>query len=269
MLKKLIIPILILSISPKISNAALPFVTDDAMIANRDELIIEAFSEFWRLPQKNNLEKTNMFGQYFGLSYGVAKKLEITAGGLIAYDFKDNRAAFMNPVFQLKTKLYNTKKTDIAASLGYVNRNGRGQYYDSAENIYTLAIITDRFFDDKLLIHINIGPKASYNINLHDNIYRLHLGVGFDFGINNKKDIRVIAEIYNGAPNSPRDSYGFFHSYQTGFRYIVSNDLSFHILYGSQPTFAGYGDDNSLLYRKTNWIQFGVRKSVDDLLKYI
>ena len=50
--------------------AALPFVTDDAAIANKDQLLIEAFAERWHLPKKGESESTNMLGQYLGLSYG-------------------------------------------------------------------------------------------------------------------------------------------------------------------------------------------------------
>ncbi len=74
------------------------------------------------------------------------------------------------------------------------------------------------------------------------------------------KNIRLIAESYNGAPNSPRDSDGYFNSYQMGIKFIKNDSLSFHILYGTQPTFAGYNIGYNSLYRQTQWIQLGVRK---------
>ncbi len=249
--------------------AALPFVTDDAGIANPNQLLIEAFTETWKLPQKGSSEKTRMYGQYLGLSYGVTKNLEMAVGGLVGYDSKLKSASYMNPVFQMKTvalrpNLKNPAIPSIALSAGYVNNNGRGQYYDPATNYYLMGIATSRFFNDDLIMHVNFGPKASVNIaGNHKSYTRMQLGVAIDAALF-RKDVRLFVEGFNGAPNSPRDSPGFFHSYQAGFKFIAPNAWGFHILYGNQPTFKGYEGDN-MTYRRTSWVQFGVRKAIDDL----
>ncbi len=254
---------------PIASFAALPFVTDDAGIANPNQLLIEAFTETWRLPQKGDSEKTRMFGQYLGISYGAAKNLEVTVGGLAGYDSKLKSAAYMNPILQMKTVALrpNPNKPEIpsiAISTAFVNNSGRGQYYDPAQNFYLMGIATSKFFDESLIMHVNYGPKASYGIDGHRPYKRMHLGVALDSAFI-RKDVRLFVESFNGAPNSPRDSSGLFHSYQTGFKFIASQTLGFHILYGNQPTFKGYDENNAMSYRRTSWVQFGVRKAIDDL----
>lgn len=139
-----------------------------------------------------------------------------------------------------------------------------GQYYDPTTNTYLMGIATSKFFNDGLIIHVNSGPKASYDLSTRKNLYRMHLGIALDFALV-RKDLRFFTETYNGAPNSPRDSSGYFHSYQTGFKFLKSNHLSFHILYGNQPTFMGYDDNNNMTYRRTSWVQFGIRKVIDDI----
>lgn len=251
---------------PSSAFSALPFVTDDAQVSEKNQAIVEAYNENWRIPKKDDSAAGNLFSQYLGASYGVANNFEVTAGGLISYDFVDHSKSLMNPILQVKTVVSKSKTPavpDFAISAAYVNKSGTGQYYDSATNTYLLGIATDRFFNNKLVIHVNSGLKSSYNIDNHKNLQRLHLGIAFDLALIDK--IRLVAETFNGAPNSPRDSTGFFHSYQAGFRFIKSANLAFHVLYGSQPTFAGYDDAGAMTHRKTSWIQFGIRKSFDEV----
>ena len=248
------------------SFAALPFVTDDAATANKNQLVLEEFTEQWHLPKKNEEKAGNLVGQYVGLSYGLLKKLELGAGGLAAYDFSNQSLAVMNPILQLKLVIFQPQNPAVPAfaiSAGYVNNNGQGQYYDNATNYYLIGIFTTHLFDDNLIVHINAGPKASYDLPIGGNLQRIQLGVAVDVALF-RKDIRLFAESYNGTPNSPRDSPGFFHSYQTGFKWIKSSSLAFNILYGTQPTFAGYDANQESLYRRTSAIQIGVRKVWDN-----
>lgn len=256
-------------VHPITSLAALPFVTDDARIANPNQLLIEAFTETWHLPKKGASGSTDMLGQYAGLSYGAAKNLEVTLGGLVGYDTALKKTSYMNPIFQMKTIVLrpNPKRPEIpsvAISAAYVNNNGRGQYYDPAANFYVMGIATSKFFDDGLIAHVNYGPKVSYHISGHKPYKRMHLGVALDSAFM-RKDVRFFVEGFNGAPNSPRDSPGIFHSYQAGFKFVKSSTLGFHLLYGKQPTFDGYDKNNGMNYRRTYWIQCGLRKTIDDL----
>lgn len=244
---------------------ALPFVTDDAAIVSLNQVGIEYFSEVWHLKKANEQDANNLLGQYLGLSYAPIKNLEVTVGGLAGYDFGTGSVSFMNPILQLKTIVFEPKNSSaptIALSTGYLARQGRGQYYDTATDAYLLTIATKKFFDDDLLVHVNAGPKASYAITNQKNLYRLQLGVGIDAALL-RKDWRLILESYNGSPNSPRDSPGFFHSYQGGVKWVKSRDLSFDVLYGTQRTFAGYGAGSEMLYRRSEWIQFGIRKLIE------
>jgi hypothetical protein len=76
---------LLLFFAPLNVRAALPFVTDDAGIADPNQLLIESFSEVWNLPKKGNNNAATLSGNYVGLSYGTNKNLEIAIGGLAAY----------------------------------------------------------------------------------------------------------------------------------------------------------------------------------------
>lgn len=247
--------------------AALPFVTDDAPIANRNQLAIEYFAERWNLPAKGDQPADIMLGQYLGLSYGLTNNLEATIGGLVAHDYGQDSTSYMNPIFQLKTTISRSTEHGVpsfSVSMGYVDQHGRGQYFDPATNAYLMGIATTRFFDDGLLIHVNAGPKASYNLPTNRDYYRMQLGVGADMQFF-RKDVRLLFESYNGTPNSPRDSPGFFHSYQVGVKWLESDSLSFDILYGNQPTFMGYDESFKMLHRRTSWVQFGIRKVIDDV----
>lgn len=259
--------ILLFFIPLKPSFAALPFVTDDASIADLGQVSIESFVENWRLPKRYDEDSANLIGTYFGGSVGVTKNLELTAGGLLGHNLTTDKLNVANPIFQAKSMVFRSdnesKIPSIAASIGYADRHGRDQYFDQANNVFALGIATSRFFDGDLVIHINSGFKGSYNIDQQRNFSRLHLGIASDTAITKK--VRFIAESYNGAPNSPRDSDGYFKSYQVGFRFVKSSSTSFHILYGSQPTFLGYDENNRMLYRHSNWVQIGVRKVIDDL----
>ncbi|MBU6141260.1 MAG: hypothetical protein KGP29_06910 [Proteobacteria bacterium] len=250
------------------SLAALPFVTDDAAIADLNQASIEGFAEYWHLPEKHEQELGNLAGGYLGVSYGAVKNLELTLGGLVGYNFHNSNVALANPIFQAKTMVFAPKNLaipSVALEAGYVDKRGRDQYFDSATNTYALAVATSKFLEGDFIIHVNSGVKSSHNIDQQSNVSRMHLGVAVDAALISS-DFRFIAESYNGTPNSPRDSPGFFHSYQVGFRFIKSSNLSFHILTGSQPTFVGYSDlNNDMLYRRTRWVQVGVRKVIDDL----
>ena len=85
----------------------------------------------------------------------------------------------------------------------------------------------------------------------------MHLGVGFDVALLEK--IRLVVESYNGAPNSPRDSPEYFHSYQAGLKWVKSDKMSFYTIYGAQPTFVDYNADGKMVYRNTSWVQVGAR----------
>ena len=246
--------------------AALPFATDDAAIANRNQLLIEEYTEIWHLPKKSDNESSNLLGQYLGLAYGLSDKLEVGVAALAGYDFHNQSLALMNPILQVKSVIFQPKNTaipSVAISAGYVNKNGRGQYYDTATNYYLIGILSSYFFDNNLIVHVNSGPKVSYDLPTGKNLYRTQLGVAIDVALL-RKDFRLFMESYNGTPNSPRDSPGYFHSYQAGFKFIKSNNLAFSILYGSQPVFMGYDESNDGTYRRTSTIQFGVRKVIDN-----
>jgi hypothetical protein len=200
--------------------AALPFVNDDAFIQKPNQLAVETFAEKWDEPSKPEVDKnaTTLYSYFLSASYGLTKRLELTMAGNIGYDTKEHSASFMNPIVQLKTKIFEAKNPAIPAiaiDWGYVNKNGKGEYFDTATNCYAVAAATSRFFDDKFIVHVNYGKKASYDIP-HHHLYRDHLGVGLDIALTGKT--RLVVESYNGAPNSPRDSKNYFHSYQAGLK---------------------------------------------------
>lgn len=269
-MRKIFGVIFFMIIFAKNACAGLPFVTDDSAVSNPNQLLLETYTEFWRLPNKKGVPGTKMIGQYLGFSYGLKQDLEITTGAILSYDLKDHTPSLSNPFIQLKHVVYHAPQDrqyipSVAISGGYVNKNGRGQYYDNASNSYLLAIATSHFFDNNVIMHVNSGLKSSYEIAQRSDEHRLHLAVGFDIATV-RKDIRLLLESYNGAPSSPRDSPGYFHSYQIGLKWVKHADTSFNITYGSQQTFSGYDiATNHAFYRHSNWVQFGMRTAFDDL----
>ena len=158
-------------------KAALPFVTDDAFVQEPKQLALETFVERWNLSKKEVAEKnaTTVYGYFLSGSYGLAKNLELTMAGNIGYDAKKDSTSFMNPILQLKTKIFEHKNPSIpsiAFDLGYANKNGKGEYFDTATNYYGIAAATSRFLNDKIIVHLNFGKKATrlYNDCKMDNI---------------------------------------------------------------------------------------------------
>ena len=71
---------LILFLSSNSVFAALPFVTDDAAVSDKNQLLLETYTESWHLPKKSDSASANLLGQYLGFSYGVLKNFEMTTG---------------------------------------------------------------------------------------------------------------------------------------------------------------------------------------------
>ncbi len=236
------------------SKAALPFVTDDAFIQKPKQLAIETFTEVWSVPD------AKIYGQYISLSYGFSNRLELTAGSMGGVQSSDKSLSLMNPLLQLKAKIFDggTILPSLAIDFGYINKNGVGGYYDAATNYYAIAASTISI--KSLQIHTNLGVKSSFDIP-SGNMTRPHIGIAFDYPPFENEKLHLIFESYNGAPNSPRDSDGLFKSYQLGVKIIKSQNVSYHALYGSQPTFEKY-EGKIAQYAITSWVQVGVRKAL-------
>ena len=176
------------------------------------------------------------------------------------YQTQDVSASFMNPLLQLKAKVFEGKNfvPSVAIDFGYIYKSGIGEYFDPATNYYAIAASTISL--QRLQIHANLGVKSSQDAS-YGNITRPYVGIAFDFSPFKNEKIRLIFERYNGAPNSPRDSSGYFQSYQIGAKFVQSSAISYHILYGQQPTFEGYFNEK-MEYFTTTWLQIGLRCAI-------
>jgi hypothetical protein len=272
-MKKYLLFLLLLSnLLSNAAKAALPFVTDDAGIAKPNQLVVESFIERWTLPASTQANRgaSRLYGPYLSFSYGLNKHLEFSAASMASYNVIDHSTSFLNPILQLKTKIFESENKAIPAfsiDWGYVNKNGSGEYFDPATNYYAIGTTTSHLFDDNLIIHANFGKKASYDIEPGGHVIRTHLGVALDMAML-RKDFRLIVESFNGAPNSPRDSPSYFRSHQVGLRWIKAEDKVFYVVYGEQPTFTDYGDNGQKIYSSTNWVQVGMRLTFDDVFSF-
>ena len=108
------------------SKAALPFVTDDSFIQKPKQLVLETFSEKWSIPTFGEKQATDVYGQYVSFSYGISQNLELTIGGMGGYQTQDVSASFMNPLLQLKAKVFEGKNfvPSVAIDFGYIYKSG-------------------------------------------------------------------------------------------------------------------------------------------------
>lgn len=236
------------------SEAVRPFVTDDARIVYRGQLETESFVG---LSLIRGQKPAFTLGTLEAMS--VTDSLQITAGG-IGLEYHDRRlTGFENFVFQPKFVLYRSfgaiPSVTVAPSL-LMPLSGNRQLWNS----FTMAHISWFLFtpegspdpyDNGLAIHLNIGTKAQYDAGLGGRYTsKLYWAGGVEV-ITFTREIRFLAEAFNGDPFSFQDE---FPAVQAGFRWYKTPDVQWDLVWRGSRTGSGEG-----LEVWGNTLQIGLR----------
>jgi hypothetical protein len=219
--------------------AVRPFITDDAAVVGRKTLQLET----WALFDKFSGEHWAMFG------YGVSKQLELSVGGVWGYDkpqFGRSELSFAAPLLQAKylfREFESGKPPGIAMAVGTALPTGKGEFVPTGHGVYGFLAVTQCFGENEtILIH---GTAGLNYLNIDNkNQYIGFWGIGTQ--IKTYKGLHIVGEIVSGDPFAP----GTGATYQTGFRYFVSDDFQLDATIGQ-----GFAGKEKVLF----WGGFGAR----------
>jgi hypothetical protein len=252
MSKKLILVICCVLIA-RPAFAVRPFVTDDARIVDKGQIEFETWfatnryaNGRWGPPLDYNIIIGNTVNEW----------LEILMGSGVGVD-NDGRSFITNPVFVSKFLLKKAEPNSImpgvAFSFASVVNAGFGPLKEDGVVNSLVLMTTNRILNDKIFLHLNLGTKFDHFAGV--NLIRPYWGAGLDFATFIPKT-RYIIEAFAGDPyelNSPK------YAFQTGFRYLKSDTLSFDFTVGMQPEYDPYHPTDGM----EMWFQFGIRWLID------
>jgi len=212
MMKKLLLPIFILTTVVSNIHAVRPFITDDAAVTGHKLFQISTWGNFERLSRQH----------WTLLTYGFSEQLEMTIGGVWGYyrpqseQLKFSCAAPLLEAKYLFREYQPNKLPGIAMAAGTFLPAGKGEFVPQGKGAYSFLAVTQCFGkDENVLIHGNLG--ANYLYADKKNQFLPIWGLGTQ--IKTYKTLHVVGEIVAGDPYVP----GSGLAYQAGFRYFVSD----------------------------------------------
>jgi hypothetical protein len=192
--------------------AVRPFITDDARVVGGGYLQLET----WALLDAHSVEHWVTFG------FGPVGPLELTAGFVWGGVFAEEAAGagVQGPLLQLKSLIRPTRADEfpgVAITVGTLVPSGAGVFAAEAYTSYTYLALSQSFFADDLLIHLNLGmsvrsrgPSGAQPL----------AGLGFQarlFG-----PFALVCEIVVGDALDPDAEGG---AVQAGYRLLLSDDV--------------------------------------------
>jgi len=223
--------------------AVRPFITDDARVVGYDNGQIETSLRIDKFKYQNlNLG-----------AYGLTRNLEFTAGWVDGYLRKEfeERWSITGPLLQLKYLVVESKPLSypgIAVAAGVTPPWGRGGLKPDDWGSFGFLALTETILDrDRLLVHGNLG------ISLTGTKGTFTWGKGTQ--VNVWKGLCVIGEVVSGDPYANNQNSG--GAFQTGVRYLFSNNFQLDATYGSGL----WGSP-----KPDSWVGFGLRIVFDSML---
>ena len=246
--------------------AVRPFVTDDARIIYRGQVVTESYGGITLAQgEKPAIEARSLQG------IGITDRLELTAGGF-GFTYHDNQARPLDILIQPKYVLHSSlgviPSLSVAAAALFP-LNGNRQHWDGYAMahlswfLFTPDPDTDPY-DNNLSIHFNLGAKSRYDAGPATFQSKLYWAAGFEVITPMTRELRFLGEVFNGDP------FGFeekFPACQTGFRWYRAPNMQLDLVFrGVRNTtedvrfVAGGGG----LPEEWNYtIQFGFRYLID------
>lgn len=245
--------------------AVRPFVTDDARIVYKGQLVTETYGGVTMVKgDKPAIEARTLEG------LGITDRFELTAGGF-GFTYQDNQARpldlLIQPKYVLQSSLGAIPSISVAAATLFP-LSGNRQHWDGYAMahvswfLFTPDADTDPY-DNDLAIHLNLGAKSRYDAGPATFQSKLYWAAGFEVITPVTREVRFLGEIFNGDPFSYEEK---FPAFQTGFRWyknpMVQIDLVFRGLRnGSLETQAPTGTEFAPGWNYT--IQVGLRVLFD------
>ncbi len=250
---------------PEDALAVRPFVTDDARIVYKGQVVTESYGGMaMGQGDKPAIEARSLQG------LGITDRLELTAGGF-GFTYQGNQARPLDMLIQPKYVLHSSLGAIPSLSVAAASLfplSGNRQHWDGYAMahvswfLFTPDADTDPY-DNNLAIHLNLGMKSRYDAGPGTYQNKLYWAAGFEVITPITREVRLLGEIFNGDPFSYEET---FPAFQTGFRWykspMVQLDLVFRGLQnGSSGTQAPTGAEFSPGWNYT--IQAGLRVLFD------
>lgn len=196
-----------------------PFVTDDARIVGEGIAQVETWAVFDRHTATHNA----LF------AIGPTDWLEITSGFAHSYKFVDKQGyGISGGLLQFKALLRDTKPNQgpgVSFSVGVIPAFGSGSLTPDGVTKFGYAILSQSFFNDDLLFHVNLGTSSRKDMQ---QTHTLTAGFGFQARIIG--GLHAVAEIYHGDPYNPTIQA---MASQVGFRHIFNDTVQIDGTIGS------------------------------------
>lgn len=247
--------------------AVRPFVTDDARIVYKGQLVSESYGGITMAEgEKPAIEARALQG------LGITDRLELTAGGF-GFTYHDHQARPLDMLIQPKYVIHSSlgmiPSLSVAAATLFPLSGNRQQWdgYAMAHLswfLFTPDPDTDPY-DNNLAIHFNLGTKSRYDAGPATFQSKLYWAAGFEVVTPVTREVRFLGEVFNGDPFSFEEE---FPAYQAGLRWYKSSMVQLDMVVrgirrGSQETEALTGAEFSPGWNYT--IQVGLRMLFDVL----
>ena len=253
------------NLCPGDALAVRPFVTDDARIAYKGQVVTETYTGTTIVKgDKPAIEARSLQG------ISITDRFEMTAGGF-GFTYQDNQARPLDMLIQPKYVLHRSLGAIPSVSVAVASLfplSGNRQHWDGYAMahvswfLFTPDADTDPY-DNDLAIHLNLGTKSRYDAGPATYQSKLYWAAGFEVITPVTREVRFLGEVFNGDPFSFEEK---FPAFQSGFRWykspMVQMDLVFRgIRHGSLETQAPTGAEFSPGWNYT--IQVGLRMLFD------
>ena len=252
-------------LSPEDALAVRPFVTDDARIAYKGQVVTETYTGTTIVKgDQPAIEVRSLQG------ISITDRFEMTAGGF-GFTYQDNQARPLDMLIQPKYVLHRSLGAIPSVSVAAASLfplSGNRQHWDGYAMahvswfLFTPDADTDPY-DNDLAIHLNLGTKSRYDAGPATYQTKLYWAAGFEVITPVTREVRFLGEVFNGDPFSFEEK---FPAFQSGFRWyknpMVQMDLVFRGLRnGSLETQAPTGAEFAPGWNYT--IQAGLRVLFD------
>jgi len=252
------------SLNPENALAVRPFVTDDARVVYKGQVVTETYGGTTMVKGESPAYEARSLE---GL--GITDRFELTAGGL-GFTYQDNQARPLDMLIQPKYVLHSSLGAIPSISVAAASLfplSGNRQHWDGYAMahvswfLFTPNADTDPY-DNNLAIHLNLGAKSRYDAGPATYQSKLYWAAGFEVITPVTHEVRFLGEVFNGDPFSFEEE---FPAFQTGFRWyktMAQIDLVFRgIRHGSLETQASTGTEFAPGWNYT--VQVGLRVLFD------
>lgn len=209
------------SFCPDSALAVRPFVTDDARIVYKGQLVTESYGGVTMVNgDKPAFEARSLQGM------SITDRFELTAGGF-GFSYQDHQARpldmLIQPKYVLHSSLGAVPSLSVAAATLFPLSGNRQQWdgYAMAHLswfLFTPDPETDPY-DNNLALHFNLGMKYRYDAGPTTFQSKLYWAAGFEVITPVTRELRILGEVFNGDPFSYEEK---FPAFQTGFRWYKS-----------------------------------------------